>query len=394
MTERPQFFNSLCAGDLGQPGSCFMDRAVGLLPSMIYVFNQDTQSNEYANRSVGELMGYNSDEIRGFGSNLMAMLCHPEDLPAVFEHFKRISRLADGEVISVEYRIRHKNDKWIWFLSQDTVFDRHGDGRVSRHLGTATDITSLKVAQQRAVAASNAASIANEDLRAFAYSISHDMKSPTNTLDMLLSELVLVHGQSLEPDASELLGQARQTIESMQRRIERVLDYTRLIDQRRTFCTVDLNEVLRNVLADMAAEITKTQAKIEVDALPMVSGQREELEILFQNLIDNALKFREAGSKPSIRVFDDSDPGESEARIAVSDQGIGIAPDNHDRIFGMFKKMHSEKAFGGTGLGLAICRRVAISHGGDIFVRSDTGQGATFIVHLLDPQHFWRRAVP
>ncbi|MEM6386996.1 MAG: ATP-binding protein [Pseudomonadota bacterium] len=369
-----------------------LDRAIGLLPSIVYIYNQQSQSNEYSNQNIGEMMGYTPHEIRGFGSNLMSMLCHPEDLPDVIQHFKRISRLSDDETVSIEYRMRHKNGTWLWFLSKDTVFDRAPDGTVLRHLGAAVDITEVKLAEQRAVDATHAAEVANKDLRTFAYSISHDMKSPCNTLHLLLSELHHSHGSKLDPDAKQLIDKATETAASMRQRIERVIDYTRMIEGNFTFVPISLDEVVADVVQELRVDIDASQAVLDIEPLPYVSGSREELKILFQNLILNALRYHFEDKSPKIRIFNSSDPDENELRVTIVDEGIGIAPQNHKQIFEMFKRLHSEKQYSGSGLGLAICRRIAIAHGGDIFLKSQEGQGAAFTVQLQSPNHRWRRA--
>ncbi|MEO0918545.1 MAG: PAS domain-containing protein, partial [Pseudomonadota bacterium] len=117
MTDQKNTFTDVVGiADDGARAGLILDRALRLLPSIAYIFNQDTQSNEYANRSIGEVMGYSEAEVQAFGSNLIATLCHPDDLTHVLQHIKRISRLPDGEVAAVEYRIRHKENRWVWFL--------------------------------------------------------------------------------------------------------------------------------------------------------------------------------------------------------------------------------------------------------------------------------------
>lgn len=383
MSEQSAIFEEFCGPGHGTwDRGCFMDRALRLLPSIVYIFNQDTQSNEYSNRSIGDVMGYSSEEVLAFGPNLMGMLCHPDDLPRVAAHFERIARLDDGETASIEYRVRHKAGHWVWFLSMDTVFERHRDGHVRRHLGAAADITELKTAEQRSRAASHAAEVANQDLRAFTYAISHDMKSPLNTIHLLLRELEDCHGTSLVPDARQLLEKARSTSQGMQRRIERVLDYTRSLEPGVSHKPVALDHVLKDVLVDLEAEIAAASARIEVTPLPVVTGQEQELRVLFTNLLSNALKFRQSGVSPLVRVFASGDRNQSNFSVTVADNGIGVPPTRHEFIFEMFKRLHSEKAYPGNGLGLAICRRIAVSHGGDIQVTSQEGQGAAFIVTL------------
>ena len=383
MSERSEIFDEFCGpGHERWENACFMDRALRLLPSIVCIHNQETKSNEYSNRSIGEVMGYTAEEVRGFGSNLMATLCHPEDLPRGFEHFKAIARLKDGQTLSFEYRMRHKAGQWIWLLSMDTVFDRDPIGRVRRHLGAAADITALKTAEQRALAASHAAEVANQDLRTFAYSISHDMKSPLSTSSLLLSELDRCHGSGLDPDAKQLLDKAQHTLRGMQCRLERVMDYTLVIDRDQSFEPVSLDFLIQDVLSDLEAELIASSACVDVGPLPTVSGRETELKALFSNLISNALKFRKPGVRPHVRVFDSSDQDENELCITVSDNGIGVPLESQHVIFEMFKRLHSEKVFLGNGLGLAICRRIAIGHGGDLQVRSKIGQGAAFTLTL------------
>ncbi|MEM6304250.1 MAG: ATP-binding protein [Pseudomonadota bacterium] len=122
----------------------FAQKVLRLVPGMIYVFNQHTQSNEYANRSMTDILGYQSDETRAMGDRLIPGLCHPDDLPGVLGHFEAIKALEDDEVISVEYRMKHKAGHWVWLLSHDTVFDRAEDGSVLRHIGKAFDISDIK----------------------------------------------------------------------------------------------------------------------------------------------------------------------------------------------------------------------------------------------------------
>ncbi|MEO0467907.1 MAG: PAS domain-containing sensor histidine kinase [Pseudomonadota bacterium] len=369
------------SGEGGEKRS-YVDRILNVLPSLVYVFNQDTQSNEYINRSVGAVLGYDTDEIRVFGPSLMAALCHPEDLPKVMAHFQDIICLGDTDVISVEYRMRHKTTGWVWFLSLDTVFDRHLDGRVRRHIGVATEITAQKQAERRAKEASDAATVANEDLRAFAYAISHDMRSPLNTLHLLLSEIRHAHSGSLDSDARQLFDHALQTVDNMQGRLESVLDYTRLIDGASPMLPVSLADIVAQVLSDLAVDIDQANAIVQVGDLPQVLGTARDLKACFHHLIANALKFRQADQAPCLEIADTTSLATGLVQISITDNGIGIPSESHDEIFDMFKRLNAERLYPGIGLGLAICRRVAISHGGGISVQSRRGDGACFTVQL------------
>jgi PAS domain S-box-containing protein len=121
-----------------------LSKVTAVVPGIIYVFNQKTQSNEYSNRSLGDILGYTGAEIAEMGDALFPDLCHPEDLPIVGAHFEVILGLADGAQHSVEYRMRHKHGHWVWLRSIDTVYARDEAGAVISHIGVATDITFQK----------------------------------------------------------------------------------------------------------------------------------------------------------------------------------------------------------------------------------------------------------
>lgn len=130
----------------------FLEKVLGIVPGIIYIFNQETQSNEYSNRSLGELLGYEVSEIQDMGEDILPRLCFPDDLPRIAEHFLEIQNMQDGEIKAVEYRMQHKQGNWVWLQSYDTVFQRDDDGVVIKHIGVATDITVQKHAEEIALA--------------------------------------------------------------------------------------------------------------------------------------------------------------------------------------------------------------------------------------------------
>lgn len=131
----------------------FLEKVLQVVPNVIYVFNQETQANEYANRSLADVLGYSAEEAQDMGADLIPALCHPDDLPLVGQHFEAIRGLADDEVLTLEYRMKHKDGHWVHLLSYDTVFERDADGNVLRHLGKAVDITEQRRADSAVAAA-------------------------------------------------------------------------------------------------------------------------------------------------------------------------------------------------------------------------------------------------
>lgn len=360
----------------------FLKKVTDVAPGIIYIFNQHTQSNEYSNRSLGETLGYSAKEVLDMGAGLMPMLCHPDDLAKIGGHFELLKTLKNGDIARTEYRMRHKDGHWVWLMSHDTVFDRAADGSVLRHIGLASDITAQKEAEQRAINETYKATTTNDELLAFSYAMSHDMKAPSNTLGLLLSELLECHGDSLEPDAVELLDMALVTVQRMGLLIEDVLNYTRVIDHDLEIESVSLHQLIHEVLGDLQDVAAQTQAEIQVDALPDVRADAFQMRILFKNLIENAIKFHSPGSPARVRIYAPSSPDFKYCTVTIEDSGIGIDPAKHQQIFTIFKRLNAPVDFTGSGLGLAICRRIAANHSTQIMLRSELGEGSAFSIGL------------
>ncbi|MEM9060473.1 MAG: ATP-binding protein [Pseudomonadota bacterium] len=359
----------------------FLQKVTVIVPSVIYVFNQKTQSNEYSNRSLGVAMGYSAAEVQEMGANLMPKVCHPDDLPAIATHFANIRAMQDGDILQLEYRMRHKEGHWVWLLSYDTVFDRDDDGNVLRHIGVATDITAQKEAEMRAVADKRQADIANEELRALSYSLSHDLKAPTNTLRVLLNELSDHHGSSIGKEEKELVSLSLQTVANMETLIENVLHYTNVVGREFEKEAVCLKQVVHGAVASLDDEIRESRAEIMVAELPSILGNPALLEVLFRNLLGNALKFREPTTAPRVSV-DCAEVADNEIKVSVLDNGIGVPAEAQERIFKLFQRLHMKEDYPGTGLGLTVCRRIAVAHGGDITVEPAPDGGSVFAVTL------------
>lgn len=361
----------------------FLGAVLRVMPGLVYVFNQETMSNEYANRSLGMSLGYSQQDVADMGANLMPTICHPDDLAKVMAHLQKIRDLDDTDFAELEYRVRHKDGHFVWLLSHDTVFERDCDGKVIRHIGNASDITRQKVSEEHALHETRLAMAATNDLRAFAYSVSHDMRSPSNTLLMLLSELMDQHGDQMPVDAQYLLDLASDCVCRMQDKIDDVLDLTQLLDRSSERVPVPLNDVMAAVRQDMGADIKACAATVTVATLPVVTASHSQMCTLFQKLTSNAVKFRDPDRAPAIHIWDSSpSPDDDHVEITVRDNGIGIPEADRAQIFEMFKRLHLQVDFAGNGLGLAMCRRIATSHGGDISVDAAPDQGSDFKVRL------------
>jgi len=227
-------------------------------------------------------------------------------------------------------------------------------------------------------ASNEALSRANEDLAQFAFAASHDLQEP---LRMITSySQLLLKGYRGQPDAEaatciEFITDGTQRMREL---LADLLAYAQLGASRGNTGTVDLDLVLRKTLENCTTAIAENHAEVTSDPLPEVEGNEAEFIQVFQNLITNALKYR-SEQPPRIHVSAAAENGVW--RLGVADNGIGIAPEYQQQIFGLFKRLHGRKV-PGTGIGLAICQRVVERNGGRIWVESREGEGATLYFTL------------
>ena len=133
-----------CSPDVNPDSVTFLTEMVGHVPAVIYVFNHQTMSNEYANRSVGELLGYGPNEVKAMGENLLPTIVHPDDFDYLAEHVGALQNLPTGQQSVSEYRVIRADGRIVWLRSIEVVFNRSADGSVLRHVGVAFDITTEK----------------------------------------------------------------------------------------------------------------------------------------------------------------------------------------------------------------------------------------------------------
>jgi len=219
----------------------------------------------------------------------------------------------------------------------------------------------------------------NKDLEQFAYVASHDLQEPLRTIAGFVDLLKHKYKSSLDEEADKIIGFAVDGAKRMQALITDLLAYARVGTQVKPFEPVDCQKLLEEVEERLVIAVQESQAAITHDALPMVHGDKTQLGLLLQNLIGNAIKFR-GGAKPLIHV---SARREGQLwEFSVADNGIGIDPQQFDRIFEIFQRLHDRSCYPGTGIGLAIAKKVVERHGGKIWVKSEPGKGTTFCFTL------------
>jgi signal transduction histidine kinase len=223
----------------------------------------------------------------------------------------------------------------------------------------------------------------NSELEQFAAIASHDLQEPLRKVRTFTERLTLIEAEHLSDKGRDYLQRANAAAERMQKLIEDLLKYSRVATHGRRFASVDLQQVVRDVLEDLDAQVAAEGAQIHAGELPTINGDSLQLRQLFQNLISNGIKFRRPDVTPEVWV-DATESGDL-VSLTVRDNGIGFEPQYGDRIFRVFERLHGRGEYPGTGIGLALCRRIAERHGGNVTAESEPGAGSTFTVSL--PMH-------
>lgn len=217
----------------------------------------------------------------------------------------------------------------------------------------------------------------NSELEQFAYVASHDLSEPLRAISGPISLLARRYSGHFDAEADEFIEFAVDGCARMKTMIDDLLAYSRVGRVEGQAKTVDTNDVLAQVLENLATLIAENEARVESADLPVVVAEATQLGEVFQNLISNGLKFVPPGVTPHISIT--AERKASHWRFTVVDNGIGIDARHRDRIWGMFTRLHTREEYRGTGIGLALVKKIVERHGGEIGVEDPaTHQGSTF----------------
>jgi signal transduction histidine kinase/FixJ family two-component response regulator len=258
-------------------------------------------------------------------------------------------------------------------LTQGRVLDLYSfrlEDETKRRIGVIfTDVTARKRAEAELLRA-------NEDLEQFAYSASHDLQEPLRSVKIYSELLAQRLGGELEGDARDFLRFVTSGATRMEMLLRDLLAYTQAGQMDRPATPADANEALSSALANLDGAIRASGAQVTSEGLPPVCVHATQLQQLFQNLVGNAIKYSRPNTPPVINIAARRE-GESWL-FSVSDNGLGIEAEYKERIFGLFKRLHTGDEYSGTGIGLAICQRIVERYHGRIWVDSQLGKGSTF----------------
>lgn len=240
----------------------------------------------------------------------------------------------------------------------------------------------LKSLESRVVERTAKLQLLISELEAFSYSVSHDLRAPLRVIGGYARAITEDHGASLTPDVKNYLERIAQTAERMDRLTRDILAYTRLTRSEITMEPIDL-DVAVGELIDQYPSLVDARKQIRVlRPLGRAMGHGPSLIQALSNLLENAIKFVPAGRTPRVKVWTKAQG--RLIRIHVSDNGVGIAPEHHQKIFGIFERL-ADRSVPGTGIGLAIVKKAAERMGGKLGLASKPGKGSTFWIELPRP---------
>jgi PAS domain S-box-containing protein len=322
-----------------------------------------------------EYTGSTPEEMQGWG---WQRVHDPEMLPQMLERWKH--SLASGQPFEMTFPLRGADGRYRSFLTRALPV-RGENGKVVRWFGTNTDITAQTEMERALLRANERLRRANFDLEQFAYSAAHDLQEPIRNIAVYGEIINRRYSEALDSSGREFLGFMTSAARRLEQLIRDLLAYTQIArapeDAEEQ---ADAEDAFGAALLNLAEAIREAGAEITCDKLPVLQIRETELQQLFQNLIANAIKYRRPGEPPRVHVSAKREG--STWRLEVRDNGIGIAPEYSKTVFGLFKRLHTERAYPGTGIGLAICQRIVERHGGRIWVESEPGKGSVFIFTL------------
>ncbi|MGK7391964.1 MAG: PAS domain-containing sensor histidine kinase [Candidatus Cyclobacteriaceae bacterium M2_1C_046] len=353
--------------------------------SKIAYLHQDLPDGAvYWSEELFNLLGLENNETSTDHEQFL-MFVHPEDQERVFQEIKAF--YDEPKSTEVEFRIVPKDGKVKEVIFR-SVLIKDTNGNSTKLEGIFQDITEqkqneylLKKLNEQLNKKAEELTRVNAELEQFAYVASHDLKEPLRMINGFLQMLQKKYGKSLDETANTYINYALDGSKRMQQLITDLLRYSQITKEDDKKKLVDLNKIYDEVKLNLIKQIEENNATVVIkNSLPILNVNRSAILRLFQNLINNAIKFRKPDEDPVVII--DAKEAKSHWTFSISDNGIGISEENFQKIFEIFSRLHLKTDYPGSGIGLAKCKKIVQHHNGDIWVKSEPGKGSTFYFTL------------
>jgi PAS domain S-box-containing protein len=327
-----------------------------------------------------------------FGASYEAFLdtIHPDDRDAVDEAYT--GSLETREPYQITHRLLLPDGR-VKHVHEHCETEYDEAGKPVRSVGTVQDITERKLHEvaitdisigldRRVRERTAQLEATNKELETFSYSVSHDLKAPLRSIDGYSRLLLEDYAEKLDDEGRRLLDTIRQATSQMNQLIEDLLAYSRLERRELAVTQLELRALIESVIVERADEVRARGVTVNVTVADgPVTADRDGLTMALRNLLENALKFLGDTADPTIEFFACHET-DAACVLSVRDNGIGFDMRYHDRIFGIFQRLHRSEDYPGTGVGLAIVRRAVERMGGRAWAESEPGKGATFYLEI------------
>jgi PAS domain S-box-containing protein len=322
-------------------------------------------------KRIGKMFEIPTAEAKN-GFEELEKYMHDEDVP----HFRRAIQKALDDTIALDTIFRTKlNSNEFKYIDVKARVEKDVQGKPLKMTGVCLDITAMKKTTEQTLFTLNEDLLrSNKELEQFAYVASHDLQEPLRMVSSFTQLLALRYKDKLDKEAHEFIAFAVDGAARMQTLINDLLQFSRINTRGKELSSIDANAVIKQTLHNLSLKIKEKKAKVTFEKLPFIYADEGQMIQLFQNLIDNALKFCDKVPHIHITFSEDKD----RYLFSVSDNGIGIEPQYFDRIFQIFQRLHIRDNYTGTGIGLAISKRIVERHGGKIWVETKQGEGTIF----------------
>jgi len=351
-----------------------------------YSWNLHTGELEYSD-NLFRLFGYQPNEFVPSFEKYHSMI-HPDDKDQVMQD--GMETMDTKRLAAHTYRVITKNGSTKHFRSTGKIF---GEGENTMLIGTVQDISNDTKLNEILRLKNLQLERTNAELESFNYIASHDLQEPLRKIQAFSERILQKEGDNFSTFSKDYFTRINSSAARMQNLINALLSYSRADAMTREASTVNLNQVIENVMSDLQDMIDEKQAIIDFNKLPNIYAVGLQIQQLFINLVSNALKYSNTNVRPHIKITASAVSGmsinDSTAdkkltywKISVEDNGIGFEQAYEHKIFELFQRLHSNSDYTGTGIGLAICKKIVRNHQGYISATGVPGVGATFTIYL------------
>jgi PAS domain S-box-containing protein len=340
-------------------------------------FGEDGQKIVYVNQAFTEMTGYSSEEVVGKT---------PRILQGIKSDKKELARLSESirmwqpcEITTINYK-KNGDEFWINFSISPVA---NADGWFTHWIAIERDITERKLSEihlkdlnKHLEVQAKELALSNAELEQFAYVASHDLQEPLRMVTSFLTQIQNKYGAIIDERGKQYINFAMDGANRMRQIILDLLEFSRVGRADDKEDNIDLNELVDEIKILFRKQIREKNAVISSNDLPLMRANKSPIRQVFQNLIENALKFMDKDQAAQIKIT--CTELQDHWQFAVRDNGIGIEREYFDKIFIIFQRLHNKDEFSGTGMGLAITKKIVENQGGKIWVESEEGKGSTF----------------